>query len=57
MILTSDEALLCSSDYQTGIFFRSGEVLRMLKNLYISYQEQCTLFFTPAPLTPETMPL
>lgn len=53
MILTSDEALLCSSDYQTGIFFRSGEVLRMLKNLYISYQEQCTLFFTPAPLTPE----
>lgn len=30
MILTSDEALLCSSDYQTGIFFRSGEVLRML---------------------------
>ena len=25
----------------------------MLKNLYISYQEQCTLFFTPAPLTPE----
>ena len=53
MILTSDEALLCSSDYQTGIFFRSREVLRMLKNLYISYQEQCTLFFTPAPLTPE----
>ena len=53
MILTSDEALLCSSDYQTVIFFRSGEVLRMLKNLYISYQEQCTLFFTLAPLTPE----
>ena len=24
-----------------------------LMNLYISYQEQCTLFFTPAPLTPE----
>ena len=53
MILTSDAALLCSSDYQTGIFFRSAEVVRMLHGIYTSYQDQCALFFTPAALTPE----
>ena len=53
MILTSESALLCSSDYQSGIFFRSSDVLQMLWNLYTSYQEQCGLFFRPAPLTPE----
>lgn len=53
MILTSDTALLCSSDYQNGILLRSSDAVQMLWNLYTSYQEQCRLFFRPAPLTPE----
>lgn len=53
MILTSDAALLCSSDYQNGLLLRSADAVQMLWNVYTSYKEQCRLFFRPAPLTPE----
>ena len=53
MILTSDAAILCSSDYQNGIFLKSPDVVQLLWNPFISYKEQCSLFFRPAPLTPE----
>lgn len=53
MILTSDAAILCSSDYQNGIFIKSPDVVQLLWNQFISYKEQCSLFFRPAPLTPE----
>lgn len=53
MILTSDAAILCSSDYQNGIFLKSPDVVQLLWNQFISYKEQCSLFFRPAPLTPE----
>lgn len=54
MILTSDAALLCNSDYQNGIFFRSPDIIQMLWNQYRSYQEQCRIFFRPASVTPES---
>ena len=43
----------CSSDYQNGIFIKSPDVVQLLWNQFISYKEQCSLFFRPAPLTPE----
>ena len=45
MILTSDAAILCSSDYQNGIFIKSPDVVQLLWNQFISYKEQCSLFF------------
>lgn len=53
MILTSDSAILCTADYQSGIFLHSQKTVNMLWNMYISYQEQCSLFFRPALITPE----
>lgn len=53
MILTSDSALLCTSDYQNGLFFHSAETVNMLWNIYLSYQEQCSMFFNPAVITLE----
>ena len=47
MILTSDAAILCSSDYQNGIFIKSPDVVQLLWNQFISYKEQCSLFFLP----------
>ena len=44
MILTSDAAILCSSDYQNGIFIKSPDVVQLLWNQFISYKEQCSLF-------------
>lgn len=53
MILTSEAALLCTSNYQNGILSRSADVVQMCWNIYTSYKEQCHLFFRPAPFTPE----
>lgn len=53
MILTSDAAILCSSDYQNGIFIKAPDVIQLLWNQFISFKEQCSLFFRPAPFTPE----
>lgn len=53
MILTSGSALICTSDYQTGIFYQSGEIVNVLWNLYNSYLEKCTRVFRASGVTLE----
>lgn len=54
MILTSDSALLCTSDYQTGLFYKTKDIVNVLWNLYNSYQEKCTRIFRPSAFTPDS---
>lgn len=53
LILTSDSALMCSSDYQTGIFYDNQEIVRMLWKQYNSYYDKCGPLFQPVPMLPE----
>lgn len=53
MILTSSSALICTSDYQTGLFFRTKDTVNVLWNLYNSYLEKCTRVFRPSQITAE----
>ncbi|MDC7289628.1 helix-turn-helix transcriptional regulator [Blautia schinkii] len=45
IILTSDYAITCTSDYQTGILYRDSAILSMLWDLYYSYQNKCSALF------------
>lgn len=45
MILTSTHAILCTSDYKNGILFHDSAILKMLWQLYDSYQNKCSKLF------------
>lgn len=53
LILTSDSAVTCTSDYHTGIFYRDSAVVSTLWDLYYSYQNCCTPFFYMMDYIPE----
>ena len=45
LILTSDHAVVCTSDYQSGILFQDASVVSMLRELYFSYRSKCSSLF------------
>lgn len=45
MILTSEYAILCTSDYETGFLFHDSNIVSMLWTLYYSYQNHCSPLF------------
>lgn len=53
MILTSDAALMCTADGQSGIFYRNSDVIHMLQEMYNTYLEQCSQLFLPTAFLPD----
>ncbi len=53
MILTTDAAILCSSDYQEGIFFQDKDIVDMLRKIYLSCREKCSPLFEALQIRPE----
>lgn len=45
MILTSEYAIVCTSDYQKGFLYKGAKYLQLLHSLYHSYQEKCKQLF------------
>lgn len=45
LILTSEYAVNCTSDYQYGIMYHDEKIVDMLWNLYYSYQGKCSPLF------------
>lgn len=50
MILTSEFAITCSSDYQTGILYQDPDILQALWNLFHSHQDLCQPAFQIFPI-------
>ena len=48
MILTSEFAITCNSEYTMGIFYKDPAVVSMLWSLYDSYQDKCRPLFYAA---------
>ena len=48
MVLTSEFAITCNSEYTTGIFYKDPAVVSMLWSLYDSYQDKCQPLFYAA---------
>ena len=44
-ILTEDEAILCTADYQSGIFIREKDTVSMLWKIFEDYKEKCRPLF------------
>lgn len=53
MILTSDAALMCTFDGQSGIFYQNTDIIRMLQETYDTYLEQCSRFFLENTFVPD----
>lgn len=53
LLLTTDFAITCTSDYKTGIFYRDKTVVSMLWDVYSSYQNQCSPLFHLMNFIPE----
>ena len=53
MILTSDSALMCTADGQSGIFYQNTEILHMLQEMYSTYLEQCSQLFSETVFAPD----
>ena len=53
MILTSDAALMCTADGQSGIFYQSGDVIHMLQEMYNTYLEECSQLFLATAFAPD----
>lgn len=53
LVLTSTSALMCSSDYQTGILYRKQNVVDFLWKQYLTYYERSASLFKAASLSPE----
>lgn len=53
MILTSDVALMCSADGQSGIFYQNTDILHMLQEMYNTYLEQCSQLFLTTVFAPD----
>lgn len=45
MLLTSEYALVCTADYQKGFLYKGASHLRLLQELYLSYQQLCKPLF------------
>ena len=45
MVLTSEFAITCNSEYTMGIFYKDPAVVSMLWSLYDSYQDKCQPLF------------
>ena len=56
MILTSEYAITCSSDYQMGILYQDPDILQALWNLFFSYQDLCQPAFQTFPLVANDLP-
>lgn len=53
MILTTEAAILCSSDYQEGIYFQDKDIVNMLRKIYLSCREKCSPLFEAVQIRPE----
>ena len=53
MILTSEAAITCTADYQSGLLYNSPEILDMLWQMFYNYQNQCQPLFRTTVFTPE----
>ncbi len=47
MLLTSDCAITCTSDFQTGILYGKPEIVQMLREHFNTCREKCSPFFSP----------
>ena len=56
MILTSEYAITCSSDYQMGILYQDSEILQALWNLFRSHQDLCQPVFQTFPIVADDLP-
>ena len=56
MILTSEYAITCSSDYQMGILYQDPDILQALWNLFHSYQDLCQPVFQTFPIIADNLP-
>lgn len=56
MILTSEFAITCTSDYQTGILYQDPDILQALWNLFTSYQDLCQPVFQTFPIIADDLP-
>lgn len=52
LILTSEYAITCTSDYQMGILYESSDVISMFWNLFASYQDHCQKLFEVVKMIP-----
>lgn len=56
MILTSDSAIMCSADCQTGIYYQDMAIISMLWKIFLTCREKCTLLFEHSTIIPEACP-
>ena len=56
MILTSESAITCSSDYQMGILYQDSDIISALWNLFYSYQDLCQPAFQTFPIIGDNLP-
>ena len=56
MILTSEYAITCSSDYQVGILYHDPDILQALWNLFRSHQDLCQPAFETFPIIADDLP-
>lgn len=56
MILTSEYAITCSSDYQMGILYQDPDILQALWNLFNSHQDLCQPAFQTFPIIADDLP-
>ena len=56
MILTSEFAITCTSDYQMGILYQDPDILQALWNLFTSYQDLCQQVFQTFPIIADDLP-
>lgn len=53
MILTSEAAITCTSDYRNGLLYTNPDILKMLWQMFHTYQGQCNPLFTTTAFTPD----
>lgn len=56
MILTSEYAITCTSDYQMGILYQDNDILQTLWNLFHSHQDLCQPIFQTFPIIENDLP-
>lgn len=56
MILTSEFAITCSSDYQMGILYQSPDILQALWDVFHSHQDLCQPAFQTFPIIANDLP-
>ena len=56
MVLTSEYAVTCSSNYQMGILYQDSDILQALWNLFYSHQDLCQPAFQTFPIVANDLP-